>query len=47
MEYRTAWSFVYKNAELIVYPGQNHGFTGDYREKAKKYAVEFFRKNAE
>ena len=38
---------VYENAELIVYSGQGHGFTGTSRDEAKKAETEFFRKNME
>jgi len=36
---------VYMSAELIVYPGQGHGFMGTYRDEAKKAEAEFFRRN--
>ncbi len=36
---------VYENAELIVYPGQGHGFMGSYRDQGKETEAEFFRKN--
>jgi len=38
---------VYGNAELIVYPGQGHGFMGTSRDEAKKAEAEFFRKNVQ
>ncbi len=38
---------VYENAELIVYSGQGHGFTGTSRDEAKKAETQFFRKNME
>jgi len=37
---------VYENAELIVYPGQGHGFMGKYRDEAKEAEAAFFRKEA-
>ena len=33
---------VYENAELIVYPGQGHGFTGKSRNEAKDAELIFF-----
>ena len=36
----------YENAELIVYPGQGHGFMGQFRSDAKQAEADFFRKNA-
>ena len=33
---------VYRNAELIVYPGQGHGFTGESREAAQEAETAFF-----
>ena len=33
---------VYTNAELVVYPGQGHGFMGEARNQAKKAETAFF-----
>jgi len=38
---------VYENAELIIYPGQGHGFMGTSRDEAKKTESEFFKNNME
>ena len=38
---------VYPDAELIVYPGQGHGFMGRAREDAMEQEVSFFMKQAQ
>lgn len=37
---------VYENAELIVYPGQGHGFTGQARDDAKVAETDFLKRYA-
>ncbi len=34
---------VYENAELIILPGQGHGFTGEARQKAMEKEADFFK----
>lgn len=43
LKYSERASEVYPNAQLIVYPGQGHGFMGQSREDAKAQETEFFR----
>ena len=35
---------VYSDAELVIYPGQGHGFTGEARDDAKRKETVFFLK---
>lgn len=37
---------IYENANLIVYPGQGHGFMGQARDEAKAAEVQFLKENA-
>ena len=36
---------VYKNAKLTVYPGQGHGFTGEYYTKSMEAIKDFVLEN--
>ena len=36
---------VYKNVEFHVIEGAGHGFTGNNREKALDFIIEYFKKN--
>lgn len=38
---------VYKNATLTIYPGQGHGFTGEYYSKSQQALVDFVNKYAD